>query len=94
MAVSIVQTWDGHVQDFDESRQKKYVSTSHVERHNLTMRMSLRRFTRWPNAFSKKIDNPCHALSLYFVFYNFMKIHKTLRATPAMEAGLTDRVWE
>ena len=58
------------------------------------MRMSLRRFTRLTNAFSKKIDNHCHALALYFVFYNFVKIHKTLRVTPAMQAGLTDRVWE
>ena len=56
--------------------------------------MSLRRFTRLTNAFSKKIDNHCHALALYFVFYNFVKIHKTLRVTPAMQAGLTDRVWE
>lgn len=66
------------------------VSTSHVERHNLTMRMSMRRFTRLTNAFSKKIDNHIHALSLYFVFYNFCRIHKTLKVTPAMEAGLTD----
>ena len=66
------------------------VSTSHVERHNLTMRMSMRRFTRLTNAFSKKIDNHIHALSLYFVYYNFCRIHKTLRVTPAMEAGLTD----
>ena len=73
---------------------KQHISTSHVERRNLTMRMSLRRFTRLTNAFSKKIDNHCHALALYFVFYNFVKIHKTLRVTPAMQAGLTDRVWE
>ena len=66
------------------------VSTSHVERHNLTMRMSMRRFTRLTNAFSKKIDNHIHALSLYFVYYNFCRIHKTLKVTPAMQAGLTD----
>lgn len=70
------------------------VSTSYVERQNLTMRMHMRRFTRLTNAFSKKIENHMHAISLYFMFYNFCKIHKTLRVTPAMEAGLTDRVWE
>ena len=73
---------------------KQHVSTSHVERHNLTMRMSLRRFTRLTNAFSKKIDNHCHALALYFVFYNFVKIHKSLRVTPAMQVGLEEQAWE
>ena len=68
----------------------EHVSTSHVERHNLTMRMSMRRFTRLTNAFSKKIDNHIHMLFLYFVYYNFCRIHKTLKVTSAMEAGLTD----
>lgn len=69
------------------------VSTSYVERQNLTMRMHMRRFTRLTNAFSKKIENHMHAISLYFMFYNFCKIHKTLRVTPAMEAGIDDHVW-
>src|SRR3979411_2745917 len=63
-----------------------------TERHNLTMRMSMRRFTRLTNAFSKKFDNHCHALALYFVWYNWMRIHKTLRVTPAMAAGLSDQL--
>src|SRR5262249_16110894 len=63
---------------------------SYVERHNLTMRMSMRRFTRLTNAFSKKIDNHCHALALYFVWYNFCRINKAVRMSPAMAAGLTD----
>lgn len=70
-----------------------HVSTSYVERQNLTMRMSMRRFTRLTNAFSKKLDNHIHALALYFVFYNFTSIHKTLRMSPAMAAGVTDRLW-
>lgn len=70
-----------------------HVSTSYVERQNLTMRMSMRRFTRLTNGFSKKLDNHIHALVLYFVFYNFTRIHKTLRMSPAMAAGITDRLW-
>ncbi len=71
----------------------KYISTSHVERQNLTMRMSMKRFTRLTNAFSKKVENHYHALSLYFMFYNFVRIHKSLSITPAMAAKLTDRLW-
>lgn len=69
------------------------VSTSYVERANLTMRMGMRRFTRLTNGFSKKVENLEHAVSLHFMHYNFARIHKTLRVTPAMEAGITDRVW-
>jgi hypothetical protein len=69
------------------------VSTSYVERQNLIMRMHMRRFTRLTNTLSKKLENHMHAISLYFMFYNFCKIHKTLRVTPAMEAGITYSVW-
>jgi len=68
-----------------------HISTSHVERQNLTMRMHMRRFTRLTNGFSKKIDNHLCAIALHFVYYNFVKVHKTLRVTPAMEAGLTKK---
>ncbi|MBI3935838.1 MAG: IS1 family transposase [Betaproteobacteria bacterium] len=70
-----------------------HISTSFAERQNLTMRMSMRRFTRLTNAFSKKVDNHKAALALYFMHYNFARIHKTLRVTPAMEAGVADHVW-
>lgn len=73
--------------------ERKHISTSFAERQNLTMRMSMRRFTRLTNAFSKKVENLAHAVSLHFMFYNFGRIHKTLRVTPAMEAGVTDHVW-
>jgi transposase-like protein/IS1 family transposase len=71
-----------------------HICTSHVERQNLTMRMMMRRFTRLTNAFSKKLENLKAACALYFAYYNFCRTHKTLRVTPAMEAGLTDHVWD
>ena len=71
----------------------KHVSTSFVERQNLTMRMSMRRFTRLTNAFSKKLENHGHSVAMYFMYYNFCRVHQTLRVTPAMEAGLSDHVW-
>jgi IS1 family transposase len=71
----------------------EHVSTSYVERQNLTMRMSMRRFTRLTNGFSKKIENHGHAVALHFMHYNFCRLHKTLRVTPAMEAGIADHVW-
>jgi len=74
--------------------QASVISTSYVERQNLTMRMGMRRFTRLTNGFSKKVENHGHALALYFMHYNFCRIHTTLRVTPAMQAGLADRVWE
>jgi hypothetical protein len=70
------------------------VSTSYVERANLSMRMGMRRFTRLTNAFSKKLENHMHALSIYFMHYNFMRIHQTLRCSPAMSAGVTDTLWD
>src|SRR5947208_17058196 len=71
----------------------KHVSTSYVERQNLTMRMHMRRFTRLTNGFSKKVDNHRHSVALHYMFYNFCRIHQTLKVTPAMEAGITDHVW-
>lgn len=71
-----------------------HVSTSHVERSNLTIRMGNRRFTRLTNAFSKKVENHEHMLALFFCFYNFCRIHQSLRVTPAMAAGVSTRVWE
>lgn len=73
---------------------KALVSTSYVERQNLTMRMHMRRFTRLTNGFSKKVENHMHAVALHFMYYNFVKVHQTLKVTPAMEAGLTDRLWD
>jgi hypothetical protein len=72
----------------------RHISTSFVERQNLTMRMSIRRFTRLTNAISKKLANHCHAIALHFMHYNFCRVHQTLRVIPAMAAGLSDHVWE
>lgn len=73
--------------------ERRFISTSMVERNNLTMRMQMRRFTRLTNAFSRKLPNLKAALALHFAWYNFVRIHSTLRVTPAMEEGIADRVW-
>jgi IS1 family transposase len=73
---------------------RKDISTSYIERQNLTVRMQQRRFTRLTNAFSKKVENLRHSLAVYFLHYNFVRIHKTLRTTPAMAAGVDSRLWE
>jgi IS1 family transposase len=73
--------------------EERAVSTSYVERQNLTMRMSMRRFTRLTNGFSKKVQNHECAVALHFMYYNFGRVHKSLRVTPAMEAGIADHVW-
>jgi len=72
----------------------RHISTSFVERQNLTMRMQMRRFTRLTNAFSKKVQNLGHAVALHFMHYNFCRVHQTLRVTPAMESGIADHVWD
>jgi IS1 family transposase len=74
--------------------EPRHISTSYVERQNLTMRMSMRRFTRLTNAFSKKTENHAAAVALYFMYYNFVRVHQTLRTTPAMAAGVTTKLWE
>lgn len=71
-----------------------HVSTSYVERQNLTMRMHMRRFTRLTNGFSKKVENHAYAVALHFMYYNFVRVHKSLRMTPAMAAGVTTKLWE
>jgi IS1 family transposase len=72
----------------------KHISTSYVERQNLTMRMSMRRFTRLTNAFSKKFENHAHSVAIHFMHYNFVRIHQTTRVTPAMAAGVTEKLWD
>jgi IS1 family transposase len=72
---------------------EKHISTSYIERQNLTMRMSMRRFTRLTNGFSKKIENHAHAIALHYMYYNFVRIHKTLRCTPAMAADVSKTLW-
>ncbi|MDQ3753233.1 MAG: IS1 family transposase, partial [Acidobacteriota bacterium] len=69
------------------------ISTSYVERHNLTMRMNMRRFTRLTNGFSKKLENHMHAIALNNMYYNFVRIHQTIRCAPAMEAGVSSKLW-
>jgi IS1 family transposase len=70
-----------------------YISTSHVERQNLTMRMNMRRFTRLTNAFSKKVENHMHSVSLFYMHYNFVRVHQTLKTTPAIAAGISSKAW-
>jgi hypothetical protein len=71
----------------------KHISTSYEERQNLTMRMSIRRFTRLTNGFSKKAENHAHMLAIYYTYYKYRRVHQSLRVTPAMEAGIARRVW-
>ncbi len=71
----------------------QHISTSFVERQNLNLRMGVRRFTRLTNAFSKKFENHCHMVAIYHAYYNFCRVHQTLRVTPAMEAGIANHVW-
>jgi len=72
---------------------RQHISTSYVERQNLNLRMGVRRFTRLTNAFSKKFENHCHMVAIYHAYYNFCRVHQTLRVTPAMEAGLSNHIW-
>ncbi len=74
--------------------EPRHISTSYVERNNLTMRMSMRRFTRLTNGFSKKAENHAHSVAIHFMHYNFVRIHQTLRVTPAMAAGVTTKLWD
>jgi len=78
---------------FSGAPDPQHISTSFIERQNLNLRMGLRRFTRLTNAFSKKFENHCHMVAIYHAYYNFCRVHQTLRVTPAMETGLSDHVW-
>lgn len=80
--------------DISGSPDPAHINTSYAERQNLNMRMHMRRFTRLTNAFSKKFENHCHAVALFTTYYNFCRIHQTLRVTPAMQAGVSDKLWE
>jgi len=82
------------VEEISGNPDPAHISTSYVERQKLNFRMGMRRFTRLTNAFSKKVENHAHAVALYTMFYNFARIHQTLRVTPAMEAGVADHPWE
>jgi hypothetical protein len=73
--------------------EPRHISTSYIERQNLTMRMSMRRFTRLTNGFSKKAENHAHSVAIHFMHYNFVRIHQSLRITPAMAAGVTTKLW-
>lgn len=73
---------------------EKHITTSHVEAHNLTIRMSLRRFTRLCTGYSKKLENLKASVALYFAYYNFARIHSSLKMTPAMQAGISDHIWK
>jgi IS1 family transposase len=83
-----------HKNPIEGNPDPKYISTSYAERQNLNVRMHTRRFTRLTNAFSKKVENHAHSVALFAMYYNFVRIHKTLRTTPSMAAGVTKRLWE
>ena len=91
--LAILVTAAGVVSQITGNPDPKHVSTSYAERANLTMRMAMRRFTRLTNAFSKKLDNHAHMVALYALWYNFVRIHKTLRTSPAMAAGIESQLW-
>ena len=93
MDARVHNVFAGHLRAIVGNPDQAHISTSLIERQNLTMRMSMRRFTRLTNAFSKKVENLRAAVSLHFAHYNFVRVHRTLRVTPAMEARVSDRLW-